>query len=434
MKNITKRLIRDEKGAALILALILLLVGGLITAALLGHMGAGLLAGEVYGRRTIEVYAADAGVEDAMWKIQHKVPEVENLTQCSDKWTYNITDADGGVAEVNDKRVEVTITLMTIWDDLPLDYRIESTAIGDGSETKVDAYVAGKITYCSMLDHLITIQEDLDDKGVEALENDLRKLEISCPEECEELEQCDKCGKAYDYDSDEYRNIPQECKGCIAVYNFPDNGWPAISDLSARYWDNVKDETPDPRNIIDLGGVNREEGPLYRDGTLEILNSNKEAATLSLNETNGTLYITGDTEIGLSGKGGKPNLTIELNGQTIFVASSSSDPQKALQIGDWCNINGPGVIIAVGDIYFAPKGDVGSNGQPVLILSVAGTTTLKPSGDFYGSIAGSVNVEAFSGETPTMNYPTDGFGPVNFPSIFEAYRTYSIYSYEVSQQ
>jgi hypothetical protein len=123
-----------------------------------------------------------------------------------------------------------------------------------------------------------------------------------------------------------------------------------------------------------------------------------------------------------------------LNGQTIFVASSSSDPQKALQIGDWCNINGPGVIIAVGDIYFAPKGDVGSNGQPVLILSVAGTTTLKPSGDFYGSIAGSVNVEAFSGETPTMNYPTDGFGPVNFPSIFEAYRTYSIYSYEVSQQ
>ena len=93
---------------------------------------------------------------------------------------------------------------------------------------------------------------------------------------------------------------------------------------------------------------------------------------------------------------------------------------------------GPGCIIAVGDVYFAPKGDVGSNEEPVLILSVAGTTTLKPSGDFYGAIGGSVNVEAFSGETPTTTYPTSGFGPVNFPSQFEAGLVYGIASWEVS--
>jgi len=70
MKISMKRLIRDEKGAAVILALILLLIGGLISAALLGHMGSGILAGEVHERRTAELYAADAGVEDAIWRIQ----------------------------------------------------------------------------------------------------------------------------------------------------------------------------------------------------------------------------------------------------------------------------------------------------------------------------------------------------------------------------
>jgi hypothetical protein len=427
-----RRLTRDEKGQSIILVVILLLVSGLIVSSLLAYMGNGLLNRRVYEERTGQLYAADAGVEDAMWKIQHKIPEVENLTNCSDNWTYNITNADGGVAEVNDKRVEVTITLMTIVDDLPLDYRIESRAVGDGSETRIDAYVAGKITYCSMLEHLITIQEDLDDTEVDQLVKDLSKLDISCPEGCTE---CEKCGKAYDYTSDDYKNIPQECKGCIAVYNFPDIGWPTASDLSARYWEDVKDETPYPYGTIDLNGADMDLGPLYRDGILEILNNNKEAATLTLNATKGTLYITGDTEIGMNGKGGPPNLTIELNGQTIFVASNSSDPQKALQIRDWCAINGPGAIIAVGDIYFAPKGDVGSNGEPVLILSVDGTTTLKPSGDFYGAIAGRLNVEAFSGETPTANYPKGGVGDdINFPGLFEAYRTYSIYSYELSQQ
>jgi hypothetical protein len=65
-----KTLVRDEKGAALILALLLLLIGGLISAALLNHMGSGILAGEVHERRTAELYAADAGVEDAIWKLQ----------------------------------------------------------------------------------------------------------------------------------------------------------------------------------------------------------------------------------------------------------------------------------------------------------------------------------------------------------------------------
>ena len=54
------------------MALILLLIGGLMTAPLLSFMGSGLIAGEVYEARTAELYAVDAGVEDAIWKIQNQ--------------------------------------------------------------------------------------------------------------------------------------------------------------------------------------------------------------------------------------------------------------------------------------------------------------------------------------------------------------------------
>ena len=41
MKTIMKRLVRDEKGAALVMVLILLLISGLIIGPLLSYMGTG---------------------------------------------------------------------------------------------------------------------------------------------------------------------------------------------------------------------------------------------------------------------------------------------------------------------------------------------------------------------------------------------------------
>ena len=70
MKNIIKGTIRDEKGQVFILVLILLVVGGLILTPLLGLMSTGLMAGQVYERKMDQYYSADAGVEDAIWRIQ----------------------------------------------------------------------------------------------------------------------------------------------------------------------------------------------------------------------------------------------------------------------------------------------------------------------------------------------------------------------------
>jgi hypothetical protein len=132
MKIAAKTLIRDEKGAAIVLALILLLVGGLISAPLLSHMGSGLLAGEVYEARTAELYAADAGVEDAIWKIQNQ-DAVEGAWPCnpsSPPFTYNITDVNGSAVTVSVAYVD------------GLTYHVVSNATGDNdSKTQVESYI-----------------------------------------------------------------------------------------------------------------------------------------------------------------------------------------------------------------------------------------------------------------------------------------------------
>jgi len=137
MKSVMNKSVRDEKGAALIMALILLLIGGLISAALLNHMGSGILAGEVHERRTAELYAADAGVEDAIWKLQHGGVAACPAQPIEPPFSIN----------VNGKNVTVYIEY-----DVDVDmYKITSVAItnGDGgggvaaidSSTTIEAYL-----------------------------------------------------------------------------------------------------------------------------------------------------------------------------------------------------------------------------------------------------------------------------------------------------
>jgi hypothetical protein len=136
MKEMMKKLIREEKGAALIGALILLLVGGLTSAALLNHMGSGILAGEVHERRTAEFYAADAGVEDAIWKLQNG--EIPVCPANPEEWSYNVLD-------INGKSLQVSIEYLL--DESS--FKITSTAATDDgsgtaaieSNTAVEAYI-----------------------------------------------------------------------------------------------------------------------------------------------------------------------------------------------------------------------------------------------------------------------------------------------------
>ena len=382
MKISVKTLIRDETGAALAIALVLLLIGGLISAPLLSHMGTGLLAGEVYEARTAELYAVDAGVEDAVWKIQNK----DGYLPCSPgspPRNYTITD-------INGENVDVTITSVALYQgigNLTGTYRIESTTTGSDSGTHIEAYIEGVNKYGDygdLLGQVLTSQEEIVLKpGTEV-------------------------------------NPPDGEQGPAEYYSDP---WPTAEELIDFYLDEVDGEESYDSDLLILG-TDMELGPFYRDGELEIKAATKDV-TLTLT---GTIYVSGDTLIGTTGQ----DFTLDLNNHTIFVASDSADPQKALWIGGKCTVVGSGVIISIGDTYFEPNTEAGVT-DPIFVMSVLGTTSVQPGGDFYGAIAGSVEIELQPGTS--INYPESGgwYDDLNF-LIGVKKLIYSIDSWEVSQQ
>jgi len=427
MKTIVKKLARDEKGAVLVLVLILLLISGLIIGPLLSYMGTGLITGEVYETRTNELYAADAGVEDAIWKIQHGETAV---CPAAPFWSYNITD-------VNGKSLQISIEYIDGGT-----YRITSTAITDDGSgtaaitgTAIESYLSALfMDFASLLDNAIVSENNITiNNGVHVTGNVTSGGTVD-----------DKTNGDVD--------------GTITEN--ADLNWPSSAALLAYYLNQVEDGVHyDGDTIIDLEGnscppgpiyINDEEnnswtsglGPLYVDGKLDITSSaSNEEVSLRLNDT---LYITGDTQIYGPTNDEPSKLTIDLNGQTIFVASPSSksrtppDAKPALSI-EKCNIVGSGCIIAVGDVYFAPKGEVGGEDEFVLIMSVEGTTTLRPSGTFYGCVAGDLSVYVQSGDNATiinsglaegqdLNFP---MGTGNDPNELPPIMKMSIESWEV---
>ncbi len=124
MKIALTKLIRGEKGQTLIIAMILMLVGALIIAPLLGFMSTGLLAGQVFETKMDELYAADAGVEDGLWKILNGAAGVPGV---GDPPLVYI------IADINSKEVNVTVERI---DDET--YKI--TSIADG--TTIESYIA----------------------------------------------------------------------------------------------------------------------------------------------------------------------------------------------------------------------------------------------------------------------------------------------------
>lgn len=73
--NLIKYL-REEKGQALIAVLALLLLGSLTLPPILALIGTSLKTDKVYRDRANELYAADSGVEDAIWQIKYDRLEI----------------------------------------------------------------------------------------------------------------------------------------------------------------------------------------------------------------------------------------------------------------------------------------------------------------------------------------------------------------------
>jgi Tfp pilus assembly protein PilX len=105
---IPARLLSEQSGQALILVLIFLLLGSLTLIPVLDQIGTSLKTGVKYEDKTKALYAADAGIEDGIWRIKY-----EGLEPLFDEDSYNYdfsTNASYDLAgPVNGLTTNVTI-------------------------------------------------------------------------------------------------------------------------------------------------------------------------------------------------------------------------------------------------------------------------------------------------------------------------------------
>lgn len=384
MKNLVNSAIRDEKGGALILALVLLLVGGLIIGPLLGFMGTGINAGEVHEKRMDELYAADAGVEEAIWQID-KDPSgsVEPMT-------------------VNGRAVEVEFEMLACRQ-----YRISSTAATPGvSSTTVDVDLYG----FSFPDNAITSRFDVDLGNNSYVEGPIQygRDFTTSPNAYYDPENTVK---------EEYVNWPSGAM--LYDYYYP-------KYVEGRYFEDCYDSicTIDAKDTPDIG-------PLYAHNNLVFKSTeNKEHRELRLTDT---IYVAKDLTIGET----EQDFTLNLDDQTIFCEGD-------IHVGGKVDIIGSGNIIAKGSIYFEPnftskdgyilllalEGDI--NFQPTgdftgFVMSADGMVDFQPGGIFTGSIAGDVHVDLSSNVHVVYKSALDAL--IDFP--FETFANWRIQSYNI---
>jgi len=104
LKRTLQKIILEQKGQTLPIVLVLMLLGGLLIVPTLNYASSTLrINQQVYETKTQSLYAADAGVEDALYKI---VTDNATLPQTvGNNCTYEIP------ATINDKEVKVEIML-----------------------------------------------------------------------------------------------------------------------------------------------------------------------------------------------------------------------------------------------------------------------------------------------------------------------------------
>jgi hypothetical protein len=343
LKRTLKEINRRQNGQVFILVLIVLALGGIILAPTLNYTATSLKHQQVHETKTLELYSADSGVASAMIALSSGNTTVKAY-------------------ELNGRSVSVEITNLAVNASNPSEenFLITSTATSaGGGSTTIHTGISSPGGFADLLDNAITSNSNVIIKG-EVVGNVTASGTVT-------------------------ETAGGSVNGTILEDVIFDN-WPSADVFSAFYGSDVDKDNPEyTSGIIDLNGVSQTIGPCYVDNDLDIYNSINTATNLTLD---GTLYITGDTLIGATNQ----EFTLDLNGNTIFIESDSTDPQQALDVGGKCTIIGSGCIIAVGEIYFGPNGDVGSADEFVFVMSIIGTTWLQPGGDYYGSIAGAADI------------------------------------------
>jgi hypothetical protein len=87
---------KSERGQALPLVLIAIMLGALVVPPFLGHAGTGLIGSRHYAQVVYARYAADSGVEYAIWDLVYG-GLADNISAPGDNVTYELDEAINGL-------------------------------------------------------------------------------------------------------------------------------------------------------------------------------------------------------------------------------------------------------------------------------------------------------------------------------------------------
>ena len=363
---------KQEKGQILILSVLAIFtVGSLVMVPLMHFIGNGVVSVKNTGLHTQEIYAAEAGVWDAVWKIQRVYPELP-VKDGDLPLEYAASD------NINGSSVDVSITWIN-WET----YRIDSLATN------------------LRTGHMITIDSDIAIDPTGGLDlTAFTKDAMTSPGEIRTFPG-DKIYGDVRVESSDNLTGPGVVYGDVT--EGPITGWPTAELLEMYFLRQVDTSNPYSSGTIDISQPGQS-GHLYAEGY-----SNGNYAITGTGALSGVIFVVGNLYF-------DQNASINLNGFTIFVTGDIS-------FGTQASLAGPGAIIALGDITFSP------NVTPsyIFVMSVYGWVDFLPSGDFVGAVCGSEYIKIKPLGRITWQDP--GIGNLNMPGLYNT--IHSISTWEI---
>lgn len=131
LKGTLEKIVKGQKGQALPIVLILLVLGGLLIVPTLNYASTSLKGHQVVESNTLEFYAADSGIEDALyWLINGRQAEGP-----WEDWGEDVGSGERVTYNINGRDVDVTVELLE--EQGSNIYKIVSTATSPDGHTTV---------------------------------------------------------------------------------------------------------------------------------------------------------------------------------------------------------------------------------------------------------------------------------------------------------
>ncbi|MFC1902136.1 hypothetical protein ACFLX3_04340, partial [Chloroflexota bacterium] len=348
--KIPGRLLREQKGQALPIALAMLAIGSLVVAPLLNLAENTLRAGIRDESRMYEHYAANAGIMDGIRKI---ITDSPNIPPHGENWSHSY-----GIPDTNNRIVDVSIS--TIDQN---NWKIASTATsGSGHSTELDCWVEK----LSLPPNALT-SNNIWMKSSSTVNGNIQ------------------------YDSD---NGSLTMDGTLNG-DIKDEAinWPTLEEVQNYYLEELDGAPTHEGNLIlnlastTLGNPHSL-GPIHITGYL-LINAMPQGGAVRLD---GTVYVDGYIFVGR-------DVVLDLNNNTIFANITK------FEIVEDTTIIGNGCIIA------APYVSMGSSrceDANLIIWSINSYVDLPQGGNLYGTALAPTQITLEPGTMMTWQRPESG--------------------------